>query len=83
LHTQNKMPAVEIVVCPLVPGSDICGANNFAGAALRECVDGMRKQDGYQRFTAGMQLEHPDMMEALISRHALISMTALADAGAL
>ncbi|TKA69430.1 hypothetical protein B0A55_07630 [Friedmanniomyces simplex] len=72
------MPITEIIVCLLVPGSDICGANNSAGAALRDTVDGLRKHTGCQQFTAGMQLEHADMLEALISRP-LISVLSLAE----
>ncbi|TKA76345.1 hypothetical protein B0A55_03729 [Friedmanniomyces simplex] len=65
------MPITEIIVCPLVPGSDIYGANNFAGAALRDTVDGLHKHTGCQQFTAGMQLEHADILEALITWESL------------
>ncbi|KAK1065807.1 hypothetical protein LTR74_007688 [Friedmanniomyces endolithicus] len=61
------MPITEVVLCPLVPGSDVCGSHESAAAALRDTVDGLRRCSGCQHFIAGMQLENVDMLEALES----------------
>ncbi len=65
------MPITEVVLCPLVPGSDICGSHESAAAALRDTVDGLRRCSGCQHFIAGMQLENVDMLEALVQYVAL------------
>ncbi|KAK1037215.1 hypothetical protein LTS16_013068 [Friedmanniomyces endolithicus] len=65
------MPITEVVLCPLVPGSDICGSHEAAGAALRDTVDGLHRCSGCQQFIAGMQLENVDMMEAFITWESL------------
>ncbi|KAK0312212.1 hypothetical protein LTR01_003126 [Friedmanniomyces endolithicus] len=65
------MPITEVVLCPLVPGSDVCGSHEAAGAALRDTVDGLHRCSGCQQFIAGMQLENVDMMEAFITWESL------------
>ncbi|KAK1082524.1 hypothetical protein LTR33_003861 [Friedmanniomyces endolithicus] len=65
------MPITEVVLCPLVPGSDICGSHESAAAALRDTVDGLRRCSGCHHFIAGMQLQNVDMLEALVQYVAL------------
>ncbi|KAK3075817.1 hypothetical protein LTR53_000519 [Teratosphaeriaceae sp. CCFEE 6253] len=61
------MPVTEVLVSRLVQEDDVRSADNPAGSSVEACVDRLREQTGYQRLTAGMQLEHPDALEALIN----------------
>ncbi|KAK3074262.1 hypothetical protein LTR53_003423 [Teratosphaeriaceae sp. CCFEE 6253] len=61
------MPVTEVLVSRLVQEDDVRSADNPVGSSVEAFVDRFRTQTGYQRVAAGMQVEHPDTLEALIN----------------
>jgi hypothetical protein len=61
------MPTTKLASYPLVPGSDISDPTTPASLALKECIDAVSQQPSLQAFHVGMQLEHPETVQAMIT----------------
>ncbi|KAF2107715.1 hypothetical protein BDV96DRAFT_505676 [Lophiotrema nucula] len=61
------MPTTEWVVAPVVSGGDIGNPTNFAAEALQKTFDIVIEQDGLLEYHLGMQVEHPEQLEAMIN----------------
>lgn len=61
------MPTTEILVCPLVAGSEIGDPGNPAAQILKEVGQTLSTTDGVQQINFGMQVENPNTFQLLVS----------------
>lgn len=62
------MPATtEICLLNLVAGTDIGDPDNQGSQIMKECGDQLLQQDGIQQLQFGTQVEHPEVLQLMIS----------------
>ncbi|KAK4933828.1 hypothetical protein LTR66_003239 [Elasticomyces elasticus] len=60
------MPVTEVLIMPLTAGSDIKDINSPAGKIVKDLVDTLHQQDGFQHVHLGTQIESPDVLQLMI-----------------